>query len=114
MPLPFVPCAIDVDDLEDWGIHNRSLENTMPRTYGKIYYDDAQGRENGIWECTPGKYRLERSSDEMCYILQGHWVLSGDEGDIYELSAGDMIMLKKGWCGISHIIEKVRKVYMES
>ncbi len=114
MPLPFVPQAVAVNDLEDWGAHKRPLEDTAPHTYGKIYYSDDQGRENGIWECTPGKYRLERPSDEMCYILEGHWILTGDEDDVYELKAGDMIMLKKGWAGVSHVVEKVRKVYMES
>ncbi len=113
MSLSFVPQATDVDDLEDWGAHPHPLEATAPHTYGKVYYSDNQGHENGIWECTPGHYRLERQSSELCFVLQGHWILSGDQGDTYELRAGDMITLEKGWCGTSHVVERVRKIYSE-
>lgn len=113
MPLPFVPRAKDVDELEDWGAHPRPLNGTAPHTYGKIYYADDQGHENGIWECTPGSYRLERASHEMCFILEGHWLLTGDLGDTYELKAGDMITLEKGWQGESQVVERVRKAYLE-
>jgi uncharacterized cupin superfamily protein len=60
----------------------------------------------------PGKYRLEKANDEMCYIFQGHWKLIGDEGDEYEVEANDMLYLPKGWGGIRYVIETMRKVYM--
>lgn len=113
MTLAFVPRALDVDDLEDWGAHPHPLNNTAPHMYGKVYYADEQGHENGIWECTPGDYHLKRESSELCFVLAGHWILTGEQGDTYELRAGDMITLEKGWCGKSHVVEKVRKVYSE-
>ena len=111
MSLPFKQQILD-QDLEDWGVHKRAMEDTAPTTAGANIYTDPDGRAAGIWECGPGKYRLERASDELCVVLQGHWKLIGDEGDNYELRAGDVIYLKKGWKGISHVIETIRKVYM--
>ncbi|MCP4142461.1 MAG: DUF861 domain-containing protein [Chloroflexi bacterium] len=99
-------------DLEDTGVHPQALEDTAPSTAWLEVFSDDEGRDAGIWQCSPGKYRLERASDELCYILQGHWKLFGDNGDDYEVKAGDVLYLRKGWCGTSHVVETVRKVYM--
>ncbi|NQU29304.1 MAG: DUF861 domain-containing protein [Anaerolineae bacterium] len=101
-------------ELESLGVHSQALEGTAPSTAWLEVYSDDEGREAGIWQCSPGKYRLERASDEFCYILQGHWKLIGDEGDEYEVKAGDVLYLRKGWCGTSHVIETVKKAYMAS
>ncbi|MBT3712971.1 MAG: DUF861 domain-containing protein [Anaerolineae bacterium] len=98
--------------LESLGVHPTSLEGSAPETSWLEVYSDDEGRESGIWECTPGKYRMERESDEFCYILQGHWKLISDDGEVSEVKAGDAIFLRNGWGGTSHIIETVRKVFM--
>ena len=59
-----------------------------------------------------GKYRLERATAEFFVLLDGHWILTGDDGDIYDLKAGDTLLLRKGWKGIAEIIETIRKVYI--
>ena len=111
MKLPVIKQAME-QALEDTGVHPKALEGTAPSTAWKEVHEDEEGREAGIWECSPGKYRLERKSDEFCYILQGHWKLIGDQGDEYEVKTGDVLYLRKGWCGTSHVIETIRKVYM--
>ena len=60
-------------NLEDTGVHPQALEGTAPSTAWLEVFSDDEGRDAGIWQCSPGKYRLERASDELCYILQGHW-----------------------------------------
>ncbi len=111
MLLPVLKQAAE-QQLETTGIHPKALEGTSPNTGWLEIFGDEQGRDAGIWQCSPGKYRLERTSDELCVILQGHWKLIGDEGDEYEVKAGDVIYLRTGWCGTSHVIETLRKVYM--
>ena len=111
MKLPVIKKAIE-QELEDTGVHPQALEGTAPSTAWLEVYGDDDGRDAGICQCSPGKYRLERASDEFCYILEGHWKLIGDNGDDYEVKAGDVLYLRKGWCGTSHVIETIRKVYM--
>ena len=111
MKLPVVKQAIG-QELESTGVHLAATEGTTPSTAWMGVFGDDEGRDAGIWECSPGKYRLERASDELCNILQGHWKLIGDDGDVYEVKAGDVFYLRKGWCGTSHVIETIRKVYM--
>jgi len=111
MNLPVIKQVLE-QDLEPTGVHPKAMDGTSPNTAWLEVFGDGEGRDAGIWECSPGKYRLERASDEMCYILQGNWRLGGDEGDEYEVKAGDLLYLRKGWSGTSHVIETIRKVYM--
>jgi hypothetical protein len=97
--------------LEESGVHKMALEGTLPETAIKNIFT-ASGHTAGVWECGPGKYHLARKTDEFCVLLAGHWKLEGVEGDNYELKAGDTILLKKGWEGTSHILERIRKVYI--
>jgi len=99
-------------NLESMGVHPQAMEGTAPSTAWLEVFGDDEGRDAGIWQCSPGKYRMERESDELCFILQGHWKLIGDDGEQYEVKAGDVIYLRKGWCGISHVVETLRKVYI--
>ena len=98
-------------DLEKTGVHKMALEGTAPETALKAMFAE-NGRRAGVWECTVGKYRLERETDELFVLLAGHWVLTGDEGDVYDLKAGDTLLLRKGWKGIADIRETIRKVYV--
>ena len=97
--------------LDKLGVHKMALENSFPETAIKNIFSE-EGHTAGVWECGPGKYQLERKTNEFCVLLAGHWQLTGNDGDNYELGAGDTILLRKGWKGISHIIETIRKVYI--
>lgn len=111
MKLPVIKQALE-QELKPTGVHPKALDHTTPETAWLEVFMDNEGRDAGIWECSPGKYRLERESDELCFIMQGHWRLTGDNGDVYEVQTGDVLYLRKGWCGTSEVIETIRKVYM--
>jgi uncharacterized cupin superfamily protein len=98
-------------ELEKLGVHKMALENSLPETAIKNIFSE-NGHSAGVWECSPGKYRLERQTDEFFVLLAGHWQLIGDDGDEYDLKAGDTLLLRKGWKGIAHIMETIRKVYI--
>ena len=108
--LPHLKNVISLE-LEDTGIHPMALEKTSPRTAYKELFSE-NGRDAGVWECGPGKYRLERTSDELFVLLTGHWIPTGDNGDVYDIKAGDTFLLRTGWKGTAHIIETIRKVYI--
>ena len=108
--LPHLTQVTDLD-LEDTGVHPMALEGTTPHTAYKELFSEI-GHDAGVWECGPGKYRLERARNELFVLLSGHWILNGDEGDEYDLKAGDTLLLRKGWKGIAHIITTIRKVYI--
>ena len=48
-------------ELTNTGAHKMALEGTSPATaYKEIFSED--GHNAGVWECGPGKYRLETFS----------------------------------------------------
>lgn len=66
----------------------------------------------GIWEATPGKWRISYDEWEYCRILSGHSVITGDDGTAHELRAGDSFVLRPGFSGTWEVIETTRKDYV--
>lgn len=66
----------------------------------------------GIWESTPGAWRVSYDEWEYCHILSGHSVLTGDDGTVMTLRAGDSIVIEPGFSGVWDVIETTRKDYV--
>ena len=47
----------------------------------------------GIWEATPGKWRIDYDEWEFCHILSGVSVIAEDGGEARTVSAGDSFVL---------------------
>jgi uncharacterized protein len=66
----------------------------------------------GIWESTPGAWRVVYDEWEYCRILSGHSILTGDDGAQLGLRAGDSFVIKPGFRGVWQVIETTRKDYV--
>jgi uncharacterized cupin superfamily protein len=66
----------------------------------------------GIWEATPGKWRMEYDEWEFCHILSGVSVISEDGGEARTVRAGDSFVLRPGFKGTWEVIETTRKEYV--
>lgn len=66
----------------------------------------------GIWESTPGAWRVAYDEWEYCRILSGHSVLTGDDGTRLEVRAGDSFVIRPGFRGVWEVIETTRKDYV--
>ena len=66
----------------------------------------------GTWECEPGKLQLDLDVTEFCHLLEGHWILTSESGQVTEVKAGDSWVFPRGWKGTAEVVEKVRKVYL--
>ena len=65
----------------------------------------------GTWECEPGTLKLDLELTEFCHLLEGHWILTSESGQVTEVRAGDSWVFPSGWKGTAEVVEKVRKVY---
>ena len=74
--------------------------------------EEADGLYAGIWEATPGKWRIEYDEWEFCHILSGVSVISEDGGETRTVSAGDSFVLKPGFKGTWEVLETTRKEYV--
>jgi len=66
----------------------------------------------GIWEATPGKWRIEYDEWEFCRILSGMSVITEDGGEAHAVKAGDSFVLKPGFKGSWEVVETTRKEYV--
>jgi uncharacterized protein len=66
----------------------------------------------GIWQSTPGKWRIVYDEWEYFHILEGHSVLTEDGGAPVHLRAGDSYILRPGFNGTWEVLETTRKDYV--
>ena len=68
--------------------------------------------DTGIWECSPGRYRRQVVAGEVMHILSGRCTFTPDEGEKFEIAAGDTVFMSPKTVGVWDIHETVRKVYV--
>ncbi len=66
----------------------------------------------GIWESTPGKWRIEYDEWEFCHILSGVSVITEEGGEARIVQAGDSFLLRPGFKGSWEVLETTRKEYV--
>lgn len=66
----------------------------------------------GLWEATPGKWRIEYDEWELCHILEGVSIIAEDGGEARTVRAGDSFVLKPGFKGSWEVVETTRKEYV--
>ena len=89
------------------------LEGGSPvfRTWNS--YESADGRMfAGIWEATPGRWRVVYEEWESCTLLEGRSVVTPDGGPPVTLGPGDTMILEPGFEGTWEVVETTRKSYV--
>lgn len=66
----------------------------------------------GVWEATPGKWRIVYDEWEFCHILKGVSVITEDGGEARTVRAGDSFVLRPGFRGSWEVVETTRKEYV--
>ncbi|WFU48666.1 cupin domain-containing protein [Sinorhizobium terangae] len=66
----------------------------------------------GIWEATPGKWRIVYDEWEYFHILSGHSIITEEGGEPVHLRAGDSLILRPGFKGAWEVVETTRKDYV--
>jgi uncharacterized cupin superfamily protein len=66
----------------------------------------------GVWEATPGKWRISYDEWEFCHILSGVSVIAEDGGKTRTVKAGDSFVLRPGFKGSWEVLETTRKEYV--
>ena len=68
---PHIDDATTVGGLTDWGVQPEAIEG-QSRSSGLLLHKRADGAaECGLWQCTPGSWRLGIPGDELCYFVSG-------------------------------------------
>lgn len=74
--------------------------------------EERDGLYCGIWQSTPGKWRISYDEWEYCRILAGISVLTEDGGKAITVREGDSFILRPGFKGTWEVLETTRKDYV--
>jgi len=74
--------------------------------------EERDGLYCGIWESTPGTWRISYDEWEYCRILAGHSVITEEGGTSFEARAGDSFVIPPGFKGTWQVVETTRKDYV--
>ena len=74
--------------------------------------EERDGLFCGIWQSTPGKWRISYDEWEYCRILSGVSVVTENGGGAHTVRAGDSFVLRPGFKGTWEVIETTRKDYV--
>jgi uncharacterized cupin superfamily protein len=84
-----------------------------PRTRTWVTYESHDGKTFcGIWESTPGAWRVEYDEWESCTILSGRCVVTPDDGAPIMLAPGDSLVLEPGFKGVWAVEATTRKTFV--
>lgn len=74
--------------------------------------EDRDGLYAGLWQSTPGKWRVSYNEWEYFRILSGHSILTGPDGSTTDLRAGDSLIIRPGFSGVWEVVETTLKDYV--
>lgn len=74
--------------------------------------EDADGLMAGIWQSTPGTWRVAYEEWEYVRILEGRLVITPEGGAPFTVTAGDSFVIRPGFRGIWEVQETVRKDFV--
>lgn len=74
--------------------------------------EERDGLFSGIWESTPGKWRVMYEEWEYFRILSGRSIVTSEAGEVLELNPGDSAILRPGFLGTWEVVETTRKDFV--
>lgn len=74
--------------------------------------EETDGLFCGLWQSTPGKWRVSYAEWEYIRILAGHSVLTDADGRQTHLRAGDSWIIRPGFEGTWEVLETTLKDYV--
>lgn len=77
-----------------------------------IALEGASANDQGVWECTPGKFERQIESAEVMHILTGSATFTPVGGESVSFDAGDTVFFPKNTFVVGKIKETMRKVYV--
>lgn len=74
--------------------------------------EDTDGLYCGIWQSTPGTWKISYAEWEYVHILAGHSILTDATGHATHLRAGDSFIIRPGFEGTWEVVKTTLKDYV--
>jgi uncharacterized cupin superfamily protein len=84
-----------------------------PQHTARNFFSDRTGQMfAGIWESTPGRWRVSYTENEFCHITDGEVVIESTSGRRWTFGPGDSFVIPAGFAGVWHVRKPLRKLYV--
>ena len=80
--------------------------------YKVLYTSKTEEFTAGIYECTPGKWKVSYAEDEFCTLIEGHLRMTSDKGEAQEFKAPDSFLIPSGFSGAWEPLSHLRKFFV--
>jgi uncharacterized cupin superfamily protein len=101
---------LSAGDAEPVAIEGEKIISGAPVTRTWVHYEDSERKlAAGIWEATPGKWRIAYAEWEYVVMISGSCVVTGDDGERIEAGPGDAFVIEPGFNGTWEVLETMRK-----
>ena len=79
-----------------------------------LYESAPAGLVAGIWECEPGRWRIQMDPTEHEYmvVLAGRCRLHEPDGTFTEAGPGEALVIPAGFAGSFEVLERLRKHFV--
>ena len=84
-----------------------------PQHTARNFFSDTTGQFfAGVWESTPGRWRVSYTENEFCHITEGEVHIESTSGEVWSFEAGDSFVIPAGFAGAWHVTSPLRKLYV--
>lgn len=84
-----------------------------PQHIARNYFSDRTGQLfAGVWESSPGRWRVSYTENEFCHITQGEVTIEAADGEHWGFQAGDSFVIPAGFTGVWDVRKPLRKLYV--
>jgi uncharacterized cupin superfamily protein len=95
--------------LADWGPAKAPIGSPIAQIRGS---ELGKRDRVGVWECTPGRWRRQVMEREFAHFVSGAARFLPDNGEPFDIRAGDAVWFPADTTGIWEITETLRKSYV--
>ncbi|SON57500.1 hypothetical protein HDIA_3959 [Hartmannibacter diazotrophicus] len=114
VPPKFLPFDLSATVPEDGAPEPDRIVKGDPRFRTWNVEESPDGKMfSGVWEATPGIWRVSYDEWEFCSIQSGISLLHEDGAEApHRLEAGDSFVIRPGFSGLWEVVETTRKLYV--
>ncbi len=91
---------------------DRLLSGSPVQTIRNFYADASSQFFAGIWESSPGRWRVSYTEHEFCHLTRGRIRIEDEDGRSWTFGAGSSFVIPAGFSGIWEVLEAAQKLYV--
>ncbi|ABL80153.1 protein of unknown function DUF861, cupin_3 [Nocardioides sp. JS614] len=77
-----------------------------------VYLVDDTSRQAGIWSCSTGAFESNHCGYVECvHIVDGAAELRGEDGTVWKVGPGTLLVIPDGWVGTWHVTKPITKSF---